>query len=59
MELVDFKVCIMNGGIEVVICVIIDSEDEIGCCWLMVGVFVNIFDVFVDVLLDVINWKLY
>lgn len=46
LKLIDYKVCILNFGIEVVICVLIESMNGKGEWWFIVGVFVNIVDVF-------------
>ncbi len=58
MRLVDFKVRIINGGVDAVTRVLIDSEDSTGRRWSTVGVSANIVDASFQALLDAIRWKL-
>lgn len=58
MYLIDFCVCIIGVGVEVMMCVNIESVDYQGCCWFIVGVLFNIVDVSFEVLVEVICWKL-
>lgn len=58
MRLVDFKVRIINGGVEAITRVLIDSEDSAGQRWSTVGVSANIVDASFQALLDAIRWKL-
>ncbi len=58
MRLVDFKVRILNGGVDAVTRVLIDSEDSKGRRWSTVGVSPNIIDASFQALLDAIRWKL-
>ena len=58
LELVDFKVRILNGGTEAITRVLIDSIDGNGERWTTVGVSNNIIDASFQALLDSINYKL-
>ncbi|MGB0507807.1 MAG: citramalate synthase [Pikeienuella sp.] len=58
MELVDFKVRILNGGTEATTRVLIDSRDGLGRRWSTVGVSPNIVDASFQALVDSINYKL-
>ena len=58
LELVDFKVRILNGGTEAVTRVLIDSTDAKGRRWTTIGVSENIIDASFQALIDSINYKL-
>lgn len=58
LELVDFKVRILNGGTEAITRVLIESRDGQGNRWFTVGVSSNIIDASFAALLDSINYKL-
>ena len=58
LELVDYKVRILNGGTEAVTRVLIDSNDGSGERWTTVGVSNNIIDASFQALIDSINYKL-
>ena len=58
MELVDFKVRILNGGTGATTRVLIESRDEKGERWFTVGVSPNIVEASFQALLDAINFKL-
>jgi 2-isopropylmalate synthase len=58
MELVDFKVRILNGGTEAVTRVLIESRDATGARWWTVGVSDNIIDASFQALMDSIVYKL-
>ena len=58
LELVDYKVRILNGGTEAITRVLIDSIDREGNRWTTVGVSDNIIDASFQALLDSINYKL-
>ncbi len=58
LELVDYKVRILNGGTEAVTRVLIDSTDGAGERWTTVGVSENIIDASFQALIDSINFKL-
>ncbi|MEM7067810.1 MAG: citramalate synthase [Pseudomonadota bacterium] len=58
LELVDYKVRILNGGTEAVTRVLIDSTDGSGERWTTVGVSDNIIDASFQALIDSINYKL-
>ncbi|MEL7430696.1 MAG: alpha-isopropylmalate synthase regulatory domain-containing protein, partial [Pseudomonadota bacterium] len=58
LELVDYKVRILNGGTEAVTRVLIDSIDRDGYRWTTVGVSDNIIDASFQALIDSINYKL-
>ncbi len=58
LELVDYKVRILNGGTEAVTRVLIESRDGEGNRWLTVGVSSNIIDASFEALLDAVNYKL-
>lgn len=58
LELVDYKVRILNGGTEAVTRVLIDSIDREGNRWTTVGVSDNIIDASFQALIDSINYKL-
>ena len=58
MELVDFKVRILNGGTGATTRVLIESRDNQGNRWFTVGVSPNIVEASFQALLDAINYKL-
>jgi 2-isopropylmalate synthase len=58
LELVDFKVRILNGGTQAITRVLIESRDGQGNRWFTVGVSSNIIDASFAALLDSINYKL-
>lgn len=58
LELVDYKVRILNGGTEAITRVLIDSMDAAGQIWTTVGVSDNIIDASFQALIDSINFKL-
>ena len=58
LELVDYKVRILNGGTEAITRVLIESTDETGERWWTVGVSDNIIDASFQALLDSIVYKL-
>lgn len=58
LELVDFKVRILNGGTAAITRVLIESGDATGTRWRTVGVSDNIIDASFQALMDSINYKL-
>ena len=58
LELVDYKVRILNGGTEAITRVLIESRDGEGDRWMTVGVSSNIIDASFEALLDSVNYKL-
>ncbi len=58
LELVDYKVRILNGGTEAITRVLIDSMDDSGERWSTIGVSDNIIDASFQALIDSINYKL-
>ena len=58
LELVDYKVRILNGGTEAITRVLIESTDGSARRWTTVGVSDNIIDASFQALLDSINYKL-
>jgi 2-isopropylmalate synthase len=58
LELVDYKVRILNGGTEAVTRVLIESSDKSGDSWFTVGVSENIVDASFEALTDSIVYKL-
>ena len=58
LELVDYKVRILNGGTEAITRVLIESLDETGERWWTVGVSDNIIDASFQALIDSLNYKL-
>jgi 2-isopropylmalate synthase len=58
LELVDYKVRILNGGTEAITRVLIESRDGKGNRWLTVGVSSNIIDASFEALLDAVTYKL-
>lgn len=58
LELVDFKVRILNGGTEAITRVLIESHDATGTRWRTVGVSDNIIDASFQALMDSIVYKL-
>lgn len=58
LELVDYKVRILDGGTEATTRVLIESRDAEGNRWFTVGVSGNIVDASFQALIDSIYWKL-
>ncbi|PZO77361.1 MAG: citramalate synthase [Mesorhizobium amorphae] len=58
LELVDYKVRILNGGTEATTRVLIESHDGSGARWTTVGVSDNIIDASFQALMDSIVYKL-
>ncbi|OLP55948.1 citramalate synthase [Rhizobium rhizosphaerae] len=58
LELVDYKVRILNGGTEAITRVLIESGDSTGARWWTVGVSDNIIDASFQALMDSILYKL-
>jgi 2-isopropylmalate synthase len=58
LELVDYKVRILNGGTEAITRVLIESSDASGERWWTVGVSDNIIDASFQALMDSIIYKL-
>ncbi len=58
LELVDYKVRILNGGTEAITRVLIESRDAAGARWWTVGVSDNIIDASFQALMDSIIYKL-
>ncbi len=58
LELVDYKVRILNGGTEAVTRVLIESSDAAGDSWFTVGVSENVVDASFEALNDSIIYKL-
>ncbi|WP_321340436.1 citramalate synthase [uncultured Cohaesibacter sp.] len=58
LELVDYKVRILNGGTDAITRVLIESRDGAGHRWFTVGVSENIVDASFQALLDSITFKL-
>jgi 2-isopropylmalate synthase len=58
LELVDYKVRILNGGTEAITRVLIESTDGEGTRWWTVGVSENIIDASFQALIDSIIYKL-
>ena len=58
LELVDYKVRILNGGTEAITRVLIESHDATGARWWTVGVSDNIIDASFQALMDSIITKL-
>lgn len=58
LELVDYKVRILNGGTEAVTRVLIESHDATGARWWTVGVSDNIIDASFQALMDSVVYKL-
>ena len=58
LELIDYKVRILNGGTEAVTRVLIETRDETGESWLTIGVSENVVDASFEALLDAIIYKL-
>ena len=58
LELVDFRVRILNGGTGAVTRVLIESKDATGDTWTTVGVSANIIDASFQALTDSITYKL-
>ena len=58
LELVDFKVRILNGGTEAITRVLVESHDAAGARWWTVGVSDNIIEASFQALMDSIVYKL-
>ena len=58
LELVDFKVRILNGGTEAITRVLVESGDSTGDRWWTVGVSENIIDASFQALMDSIIYKM-
>jgi 2-isopropylmalate synthase len=58
LELVDYKVRILNGGTEAVTRVLIESKDRTGDTWFTIGVSENVVDASFEALNDSIVYKL-
>jgi 2-isopropylmalate synthase len=58
LNLIDYRVRILNAGTEAVTRVLIESEDENGDRWTTVGVSPNIIDASFQALMDSIVYKL-
>lgn len=58
LELVDFRVRILNGGTEAITRVLIESSDSKGNQWFTVGVSENIIDASFAALVDSVRYKL-
>lgn len=58
LELVDFKVRILDGGTGAVTRVLVESRDGTGQRWVTIGVSPNIIDASFEALHDSINYKL-
>jgi 2-isopropylmalate synthase len=58
LELVDYKVRILNGGTEAVTRVLIESSDASGDSWFTIGVSENVVDASFEALNDAIVYKL-
>ncbi len=58
LELVDYKVRILNGGTSAITRVLIESEDGAGNTWFTVGVSENVVDASFEALNDAIVYKL-
>jgi 2-isopropylmalate synthase len=59
LNLIDYRVRILDGGTGAVTRVLIESEDETGDRWITVGVSPNIIDASFQALVDSITWKLF
>ena len=59
LNLIDYRVRILDGGTGAVTRVLIESEDETGERWTTVGVSPNIIDASFQALVDSIAWKLF
>lgn len=58
LELVDYKVRILNGGTDAITRVLIESRDSLGKRWWTVGVSDNIIDASFQALMDSVIFKL-
>ncbi len=58
LELVDYKVRILNGGTGAITRVLIESRDRTGERWFTIGVSPNIVDASFEALLDSVTYKL-
>ena len=59
LELVDYKVRILNGGTSAITRVLIESRDGAGHRWFTVGVSENIVDASFQALVDSVTFKLF
>lgn len=59
LELIDYKVRILNSGTQAVTRVLIESGDDKGRRWFTVGVSANIVDASFEALMDSFIWKLF
>jgi 2-isopropylmalate synthase len=59
LNLIDYRVRILDGGTGAVTRVLIESEDETGERWITLGVSPNIIDASFQALVDSITWKLF
>jgi len=58
LELVDFKVRILDGGTGAVTRVLVESRDDTGDRWSTIGVSANIIDASFEALYESITYKL-
>lgn len=58
LELIDYKVRILNGGTEAITRVLIESRDGTGESWMTIGVSENVVDASFEALIDSIIYKL-
>jgi 2-isopropylmalate synthase len=58
LELIDYKVRILNGGTEAVTRVLIETRDDTGESWMTIGVSENVVDASFEALHDSIVYKL-
>jgi 2-isopropylmalate synthase len=58
LELIDYKVRILNGGTEAITRVLIESTDSSGDSWFTIGVSENVVDASFEALNDAIVYKL-
>ncbi|CAN5299912.1 citramalate synthase [soil metagenome] len=58
LELIDYKVRILNGGTEAITRVLIESTDSSGDAWFTIGVSENVVDASFEALNDAIIYKL-
>ncbi len=58
LELVDYKVRILNGGTGAITRVLIESRDKTGERWFTIGVSPNIVDASFEALIDSVTYKL-
>ena len=58
LELVDFKVRILNGGTSAITRVLVESRDATGERWYTIGVSPNIIDASFEALYESLTYKL-